>query len=77
MRNAVIKVWRKLSAALLAILCGLSVGLFYGQAPQCDPTAVLSPALRNRTPDANGVIHIIYGFAESNTTTQPAKVPEM
>ena len=70
MKNAVGKWWRKLSAALLAVLCGLWFGLFYGQAQQCDPTAVLSPALRNRPQDTNGIIHVTYSFADPNITAQ-------
>jgi hypothetical protein len=70
MRKNQVQLWRNSAVALLAIVCGLCLGLLYVQAQQCDPTAVLSSELRNRTPDGDGIIHVMYSFADPNITTE-------
>jgi hypothetical protein len=57
-------------AALLITICSLMLCVMrFVEAQQCSTQQPLSGSLRYRVPDANGIIHVTYSFADANLAT--------
>ncbi|HYX71187.1 MAG TPA: M57 family metalloprotease, partial [Nitrososphaera sp.] len=57
-------------AALVVVICSLILCVIqFAGAQQCSTDQQLSGALRTRAPDANGIIHVTYSFADANLAT--------